>query len=437
MNPKKAQDNIDHHQNILSEIKEYEAKIQFERDQRVNLVETKKKEIERKEKTINQIKITNQRLQKELLDLQMEVEDRLDQIEYKEKQTQYEHERMQNEYPLKQLAKVKEKELNDSMQQIENYKKEKDQYELELKERIDLLQVNSLNDQIKMANEKVKDLEREVVFLQKIKTDHQDCLKTKEKLELEIRIIKRNIQLLKFSNKEKIRMQKLANSFDNKKPDSTLRKKAQERIEREMKNNLEDFWSKNDKVMSNNSNEMIRKRLQHNNSAKIMITNISHVNKSKSKSNLLMNNIFPPIGLFNSDEKNLLSNIIPLQEIEKYEKRYESLDITKASMERKLALETKLLNRENNKLEDQYHISNTKLKENEMKKQTFCNQINEQKKELSSLKEKLNDLMKQLEDTKAKASEKDEKNRQLAQELQSIQKEYFENNQQGQRSNML
>lgn len=428
MNPKKVQEILELHQSIQNEIKEYEAKIKYEKEQRMNLIQMKRKEIEKKENSINQVKIINQRLNNELEAIQEEVESRLDKMEYKEKHDQYEYEKQQREDPLKQLLKVNEKEINEAMQLIGNFKKEKDKYELELKEKIDLVQVNFLNDNIKMVKEKVKDLEREVVFLQKIKNSHQRCIIAKENLELEINVIKRNIQLLKLNNKEQLKQQQLANSFELHKSASSMRRKLQERIESEMKHHLEDFKPKNDNTIALNDNNS-------NGSNKDMIKSPYNENKrrmrtnsNKSKSNLLMNNMLPSIGLFNSNEKKVLSNILPIQEIEKYEKRYESLDITKANMERKLVLENELLNKENKELEDKYAISNMKLKENELKKTALINQINDQKQEFNRLKVKHNGLMKQLENYKKKAQEKDDKNRELAQELILIQKCYNENN---------
>lgn len=425
MNPKKVQEIFELHQSIQNEIKEYEAKIKYEKEQRMNLIQMKRKEIERKENSINQVKIINQRLNKELEAIQEEVESRLDKMEYKEKHDQYEYEKQQREDPLKQLLKVKEKEINEAMQLIGNYKKEKDKYELELKEKIDLVQVNSLNDRIKMAKEKVKDLEREVVFLQKIKNSHQRCIIAKEKLELEVNGIKRNIQLLKLNNKKQLKQQQLANLFELHKSASSMRRKLQERIESEMKHHLEDFGSKNDNTIalndnnSNGSNKDLIKSPYNENKRRM------RTNSNKSKSNL---NMLPSIGLFNSNEKKVLSNILPIQEIEKYEKRYESLDITKANMERKLVLENELLNKENKELEDKYAISNMKLKENELMKTALINQINDQKQEFNRLKVKHNGLMKQLENYKQKAQEKDDKNRKLAQELILIQKCYNESN---------
>ena len=78
-----------------------------------------------KEKTIKQITQTNQKLQSEFELLQVEIQEKLDKMEYKEKNDIFENEKKKRYAPLEQLLKVKEKEIQNSIEIVKNYKKEK------------------------------------------------------------------------------------------------------------------------------------------------------------------------------------------------------------------------------------------------------------------------------------------------------------------------
>ena len=136
------------------------------------------------------------------------------------------------------------------------------------------------------------------------------------------------------------------------------------------------------------------------------------------------NESLPPISLFNQNEKKILMAVLPEKEIKKYEKRYEIIDSTKNNLERKYALESRLLNKENQDLENRYEFSSMQLKENEQKNKLLSIKINEQKIEVKALTEKLENLMKTLEIQKNKVKEKDVENKKLVQHLQQLQNKY-------------
>ena len=146
---------------------------------------------------------TNKKLQSEFELLQVEIEEKLDKMEYKEKNDIYENEKKKRYAPLEQLLKVKEKEIQNSIEIVKNYKKEKEQLQQIIEDNIDLIQINSLNDQIKIAQEKIYDLEKEQKYLLKVKEEHKKCSIEQNKIQKEINELKKNINELRQQNKER------------------------------------------------------------------------------------------------------------------------------------------------------------------------------------------------------------------------------------------
>ena len=425
---------------LLQKIKESEEKLKFEQEQRKNLIEMKKKEIERKERTINQMTETNKKLKSELEILQVEVQEKLDKMEFKEKNDIFENEKKKRYAPLEQLLKVKEKELQNSIDIVKTYKKEKEQLQQIIEDKVDMVQINSLNDQIKLAQEKIYDLEKEQKYLLKVKEEHKKCAFEQNKIQKEIDELKKQINELKQQNKEKAKTERIHLSMQTSqimKDNININKKSPEEKELQIKNSLDEFCSKNkDKLMesddenntnennnNNNLNDMKKKEDKKENILNIkkkIAEEIRNENLKIGKSNELL----PKIPLFNQNEKKILLNILPEKEIEKFEKRYECIDNAKNNLKRKYALETKLLNKENKDLENKYEISLLQLKENEQKNKNLLIQINEQKKEVFSLQKKLEQCIKVLEDQKNKVRLKDEENKILVKELTDLQLNY-------------
>ena len=372
--------------------------------------------------------------------LQVEVQEKLDKMEFKEKNDIFENEKKKRYAPLEQLLKVKEKELQNSIDIVKTYKKEKEQLQQIIEDKVDMVEINSLNDQIKLAQEKIYDLEKEQKYLLKVKEEHKKCAFEQNKIQKEIDELKKQINELKQQNKEKAKTERIHLSMQTSqimKDNININKKSPEEKELQIKNSLDEFWSKNkDKLMEsddeNNTNENNNNNILNDmkkkedkkenilNIKKKIAEEIRNENLKIGKSNELL----PKIPLFNQNEKKILLNILPEKEIEKFEKRYECIDNAKNNLKRKYALETKLLNKENKDLENKYEISLLQLKENEQKNKNLLIQINEQKKEVFSLQKKLEQCIKVLEEQKNKVRLKDEENKILVKELTDLQLNY-------------
>ena len=197
---------------------------------------------------------TNQKLQTELEILQVEVQQKLDKMEFKEKNDVFENEKQKRQAPLEQLLKVKENELKNSMKIIESYKKEKENLQKQLEEKVDIIQINSLNDQIKIANEKISDMQKEIKYLSKVKEEHNKCAVTQEKIEKEISDIKKQIAELNMQKKERSKMERENNSLSKVFNNSRVIKSQKEK-EQEIQNNLNEFWSENKNKLLNSNND--------------------------------------------------------------------------------------------------------------------------------------------------------------------------------------
>ena len=166
---------LDKQKELLKQIKEYEEKLKFEKEQRRILIETKESEIKQKEKRIKEMTDTNSQLEVELVKLQARFQEKLDHIENKEKNDRNELEKNKEKASLEQLLKVKEKELDTSNLVIDKYKKEKDALRKKLDEDININEINYLNDQIRIAKKKVEELKEEKSYLYKVKEEHLKC----------------------------------------------------------------------------------------------------------------------------------------------------------------------------------------------------------------------------------------------------------------------
>ena len=141
--------------------------------------------------------------------LQVEIQEKLDKMEFKEKNDIFENEKKKRYAPLEQLLKVKEKELQNSIDIVKTYKKEKEQLQQIIEDKVDMVEINSLNDQIKLAQEKIYDLEKEQKYLLKVKEEHKKCAFEQNKIQKEIDELKKQINELKQPNKEKAKTERI------------------------------------------------------------------------------------------------------------------------------------------------------------------------------------------------------------------------------------
>jgi len=448
---------------LLFQINTLEEKLRFEKEQHQYLIESKQEEIEFKTNKINQLKGVNEKLQNEFKNLQAKAQENMDKIENREKNDRNEQEKQNRQNSLEQMLKVKEKELSNSNYQVDKFTKEKEKLRKKLDETININEINYLKDQIKVAQEKVDELNKEKKYLSDIQEEHFKCQEKFQNLNQEIDKLKEELNEIKKQQRKETKFDHnnlgtMNNSKSMKKIipgkgdlglgqgisiGAKLLKQNQEEEEK-IKKSLEKFWKINKDKLLSLSSEKIEQNKSHNfismtknNADKEVKTKLikktnNLFNKKKKFGEELrnknidnnMSNELPLIPLFNSQEKKILLNILPEKELEKFEKRYEFVDKEKNNLQRKLVFETKNLNKENKELEDKFEMSNNQIKENEEKNKALELKIEEQNKEINSLQEKLDKINKNVEEKKKKVLQIDQENKMLLKQIQDLRYKY-------------
>jgi hypothetical protein len=136
----------------------------------------------------------------------------------------------------------------------------------------------------------------------------------------------------------------------------------------------------------------------------------------------------PLLPLFNHETKNILRQILPVSEIEKYEKRYECIDIEKKNLLRQYSLANKKFLRQQKNMKNQVEKNNERFKLNEAKNDKLNEQYEMKEKEYEKLKNKFNNIKRELNDKNQKIKIMNEENILMTQKYQSIRDKYIENN---------
>jgi hypothetical protein len=257
-----------------------------------------------------------------------------------------------------------------------NYKKEKEKLQKELDSKVNMEQIYSLSNQIKISEKKLKELEEEKEALVKIQEEHFKCEEEKAKIKDEIKNLQKNLDEIRKKNKEKSKKERNDMSLvikgnNNSELYKDLNPEQKKAIkEQQIQEQIDKYWRKNERLLNtevneeeneeaknkNNSKKMkfmnerslalMQKQQNYNNkmaySKKLRNAEGNNDNESDSKKSTEL----PKIPLFNQNEKKVLINILPEKEIQKYEKRFEYMDKEKDNLLRKYVLETKQLQNE-------------------------------------------------------------------------------------------
>ena len=462
-NTKKEKEEILKQNELKIQIKEIEDKINFEQNQHYILMSMKKDELFRKEKSIEQIEESNKNLQIEIDRLQKEIDTKLQKVEEKDKKEENNdgkndmnnNKSEENINPIEKELKENEKEIESSRQIIDKYQKEVSNLQKTLNQKIDMTQLNSIKEEIKSTKERIDLMEKEKKYLLVISQEHNKCIEYQNRLQEDINHFQNELNLLKIENKEKvkIKIEKYKNSTKNYNniykglsPEQIKQKKEQK-----IKNSLDEFWAVNkEKLLKCSLSENNLSNVNNNNNNNNINNDdspndISKIHKNNQSSKLLFkkkkrygegiknfnfdintNNALPVLPLFNNKEKMILLNVLPEEEIKKYEKRFECADAEKKNLQRLFAFETRQLLKENKDIKNKYDLNNIQLKENEHKNNLLTAQIEGETKEYEKLKNKMNNMMKEIEEKTKKLKQWEEENHTMALKLQEIKAKYVE-----------
>ena len=187
VDPEKEKEEIEKQTRLLKQIQENDELLKFTLDERKKLLSQKNKEIEKKEKLIQQMEETNQNLQSELEILQVQIQGKLNKEEINKKNEQLQKEKKTRLDPLISLLESEKNNLKEILTEINNYKIQIKKLRDKIDERVDLEELNSLTDEIKISSMKNEHLIEEIQYLEKVQNEHIKCGIIQNKLEKEIK----------------------------------------------------------------------------------------------------------------------------------------------------------------------------------------------------------------------------------------------------------
>jgi hypothetical protein len=445
----KARDKIN-----LQRIQELEE--ETEREREVNkqykashqrIIDEKTKELKEKDKAVQTITVTNSKLMQTLDELKKEVDEHFDKVSVRQITDKIKKSKEENKQnPLEIVVKVKEKELKNANHLMEILRKDNEQLQKNLDNYGDFNSILQLQDKLKVKEKEVFDLNLEIKTLTRSLEEHKKCSTIRKETENEIKILKDDYKAIK----EGMKMQQAKMKDDEKARQKTVDKminlkKELDKIQKGGELSINNSEAIN-KLLSNSENKKVsnlnhdpniagilqtddkKENLKKNQSSEKKLISIKNINANNSNSKTLISRKKlsiqndDKIKLFTSEEKIKLENILPKDELEKYEKKFEALDHSKQSIENKLKSDLKQFMRKITDQEGRLDFLSVQLKEAEQKCKINALQINEYKNEQRAYQRKLNETQAQTDSLYTLIREKDQENKILINQLSNFRK---------------
>lgn len=444
---------------MIIKLKEIEEKLKTEKEEKKKQIDIKIKEIESKDKIILSIGSSNKKLLVELEDLKKEVDEKLDKIGMKQLvDKEKEIQKKKKELPYEQVLKIKEKELKNAINLIDIYKKDKDNLQKNLDEKLDGKKIRDLEDKLKDEENKNKQYEIELRLCTKLKEEHNKCELMRENYEKEKKSVFNDIKFFKEKNKElniKLKEEEEKHSklnalfaslkaenkgkslegisSDVNLPDININSnKPNSFLIKSKELNLEKYWKLLDTADKNNTDGKLFERSPgkeaRNNKLGLNKSEVKKKISDRQKLSVSLTNknfkyeIEEAAKLFGYEEKEILLKILPAQEIEKLEKKFDIIQSTKINSEKKFMMEMRILNKKVSEFEDRLEYTNLHNKELEQRNKILGYQINEYKNENKIITRKVNDLNSIISNTKLNLKRKEDENKMLLLRIQELQK---------------
>jgi hypothetical protein len=398
---------------LVSKIKELEESVKQSKEDKKRSLDKLNQEIDVKEKIIVQVSSTNKKLMSELDYLKKEVDDKLDKIGMKEiRIKEKEIERQKKDKPLEQVLKVKEKELKNAMKMLEIIKKDKENLEKVYKES-DVSKLFDLEEKLRQELNRNSELKNEIKTWHKVNEEHKKCDVQKEELISEKKRLATEIKYLKEKHKElmiRIREEEEKQARIN---DGNIKSKTTgnmlPNINQSNPRSIKLLESKrySDKFDGRTSQKLIKQKKQFS--------------ESLQNKNFQMENTEKPV-LFSKEQREILLNTLGQDEVNKLEKKFDSLERTKFNLEKKNKADNKQLTKKIEDLEERLEFTQLQYKECEQKSKIFSYQINEFKLENKLLHKNIRDHQSNIDRISNNLLLKEEENKRLIMQLQDYQK---------------
>ena len=353
-----------------------------------------KDELSEKQIKYNQLKSTNEKQKKAIEQLSKELNNTLQKEKDKKnntnsnlnKKTNPDNNKKDKEEPINIILKIKEKQLNEALAELESLRKKNDEMKTTLEKSNDYNQKLELVDDAKEKEEKLSSLNLELKMLNKEMENHNKCLNEQKEYINVLEQLKKEMKNAKKENME-------------------LREKIKEN-------------EKKLQILMFGDNENKNKKKNNN----IQNTNIQTSNRKKSLPTLKsrLNSVNT---VLTEEFLNKLKNAIG--DIEEYEilvNKIKDLENGRYKIEKKHKSELNLIGEQINNLDIQYNFLDHKDKENDTENKILKNKINELKNEQKINQKRLIDNQKQLDFLINKSKEKDQEIKLLTMQLNSLRK---------------
>jgi hypothetical protein len=431
---------------LQEKVNQLEQEIEKERENNKNfkimhqkIVDDKNKELKEKEKSFFSITSTNTKLMHTLEELRKEVDEQFDKVSLKglNKIIKKKEETKQN--PLDIVIKVKEKELKNANHFIEILRKDNEQLNKNLENYSDFKNVIELKDKLIVKERENSNLLQEIKLLNKSLEEHKKCITVRQSMENDIKIIKDEYKILKDNLKthqikkteENKSHQKLVEQYFNLKKDFEKIKNSANVKDIRDTQGIDRLLNQVEKKKMNNFNhdsavaEVLHSEENFNenrsNNRKIFDKNSKSVtNNLRSKKRSSSEE--EKSKLFSSIERLKLEKIMTNEEVEKLEKKFETLEHSKNSIQNKHKSDLKLWSKKLADMEEKLEFMNIQLKEIDQKYKINQFQINEYKNEQKAYQRKLVEMQTHVDTHNSQIKEKEQENKILINQLNTLRK---------------
>lgn len=389
---------------LLMRVKASEEKLKAEKEEKKKLMESIQKEMENKDRVITSIAGTNKKLLSELDNLKKEVDEKLDKIDIRQKQDrEKEKEKKKSEMPIEQVLKVKEKDLKNTINMIEAFKRDKENLAKQLADKVHYERVLALEDKLRQEETKSQALEKDVKALSKMIGDHKKCDTEKEMYENEKKVILSELKELKEKNKEVKGKIKEEEQKQSKLNELLVSYKNESKNQNDPnKTNLPDINQNNPKAKSNlfltnpaeenDCSEQVTQNIQtqnkkwNNSRGNQKLGNSQTVTQDQSQSldrkkqytSFQNKNLktFPQpekrAKLFGKRQTETIQSVLAQKDIDALEIKFVAVDLAKGVLEKQFLNDKKVLLKKVSTLEQRIGFSTLQNKENDQKKQNLA-----------------------------------------------------------------
>lgn len=402
------------------------------------IIEEKTKEINDKTKNLSIISQNNKQLMSTLDELRKQVDEQFEKVNFKQVATaanlKKKVEQVKEPNPLEIAMKVKEKELKNSLSLIEILKKDNEALSKNLESYSDYKSILETLDKLKLKEKENQDLQIEIRTLNKTVEDHKKCNQNRSQFEVEMRNLKDDLKktqeklkeyMTKFKDEE-LRHNKTRETYLLVKKDLDVLKSSV--TNRPGINNEAKFNKALELNHDGNINSLLKSvEVKNRNASSMEKINEKKKIKIVNQDNSVVNTSITKVKeekltLFTQEDRAKLEKVLSEDELDKLERKFESIVGSRASLENKNKSDLKIINKKLTEQEEQNQYLSIQYKESEQRSKILQFQINEYKNEQKIYQRKLNEVQGYNENFLKVIKEKDQENNILINQLNSVKK---------------